>query len=320
MDERYEGREHREHQVQSDAFSESTGSRSKIWMLSLVIALIGVAGLGVGYGIRQQGLVSQMTLREADNTAAMSQMRCQIDSLTNKLNDMTAQQQQMPQHEPSADATRPASRSAASPSRSRSSAVSGKQMKQLQAQLSDQQKQLKDTRDALDKTRSDLETSLSATRDDLNGSIGRTHEEVVALSKRGERNFFEFELVKSKQFERSGPLSLSLRKADTKHQRIDLNLIVDDIQLSKKSVNLYEPIWIHRADDAQPVQIVINKIEKDHVRGYVSAPKYRQSELSNVSYVQPPANATPSPSAAQPRKQSEDQQPDSPPATQPPGQ
>ena len=191
-------------------------------------------------------------------------------------------------------------------------------MKQLQAQLSDQQKQLKDTREALDKTRSDLETSLSATRDDLNGSIGRTHEEVVALSKRGERNFFEFELVKSKQFERSGPLSLSLRKADTKHQRIDLNLIVDDIQLSKKSVNLYEPIWIHRADDAQPVQVVINKIEKDHVRGYVSAPKYRQSELSNVSYLQPPANATPS--VAQPRTQPEDQQPNSSPATQPPGQ
>ena len=318
MDERYEHQERQEHQVQSDVFSESSGSRSKVWMLSLVIALIGVAGLGVGYGTRQQGLASQMTLREADNTAAMSQMRSQIDSLTNKLNDMTAQQQQMPQREPSADASQPASRSAASQSRSRSSAASGKQMKQLQAQLSDQQKQLKDTREALDKTRSDLETSLSATRDDLNGSIGRTHEEVVALSKRGERNFFEFELVKSKQFERSGPLSLSLRKADTKHQRIDLNLIVDDIQLSKKSVNLYEPIWIHRADDAQPVQIVINKIEKDHVRGYVSAPKYRQSELSNVSYLQPPANATPS--VAQPRTQPEDQQPNSSPATQPPGQ
>src|SRR5437667_9467310 len=115
MDERYE---HQEHQVQSDAFSESAGSRSKVWMLSLVIALIGVAGLCVGYGIRQQGLVSQMTLREADNTAAMSQMRSQSDSLTNKLNDMTAQQQQMPQHEPSADASQPASRTASSQSRS----------------------------------------------------------------------------------------------------------------------------------------------------------------------------------------------------------
>src|SRR5438876_6288518 len=164
MDERYEHQERQEHQVQSDVFSESSGSRSKVWMLSLVIALIGVAGLGVGYGIRQQGLVSQMTLREADNTAAMSQMRSQIDALTAKLNDLTSQQPRTPQPvlQPSAEATQPASRSTAGSSRSRSSAGSGKQMKQLQAQLSDQQKQLQDTRDALDKTRSDLETSLSA--------------------------------------------------------------------------------------------------------------------------------------------------------------
>jgi septal ring factor EnvC (AmiA/AmiB activator) len=314
-----EHQEHHENHDSGDAFSESVGSRSKVWLLSLVIALIGVAGLGVGYGIRQQGLVSQMTAREADNTAAMNQMRGQIDSLTAKLNQMTAQQQQMPPEPtpPPVNAAQPTSPSPASPSRSRSASGPSRQMRQLQAQLTDQQKQLKDTQDALDKTRSDLQTSLSATRDDLNGSIGRTHEEVVALSKRGERNFFEFELVKSKQFERSGPLSLSLRKADTKHQRIDLNLIVDDVQLSKKSVNLYEPIWIHRADDPQPVQIVINKIEKDHVRGYVSAPKYRQSELSNVSYSQPPA--TPSPSSAPSPRPQDNPQPNSSPA-QPPDQ
>lgn len=110
-------------------------------------------------------------------------------------------------------------------------------------------------------------------------------------------------------------MSLSLRKADTKHQRFDLNLIVDDAQLSKKSVNLYEPIWIHRADDPQPIQIVINKIEKDHIHGYVSSPKYRQSELTNVSYSSPSSatqsNSNASGSGEQPKNQ--------PAATPPPG-
>jgi hypothetical protein len=73
---------------------------------------------------------------------------------------------------------------------------------------------------------------------------------------------------------------LSLRKADTKHKSFDLAMIVDDNQLSKKKVNLYEPIWIHRTDDPQPVQVVINKIDRDRVSGYVSAPKYRNSELT----------------------------------------
>ncbi len=305
-----------QHQVPDNSFTESSTSRSKPWVLGLVIALIGVAGLGVGYGVRQQGLVSQMSAREADNSAAMSQMHGQIDSLTAKLNDLNTTQQQQQQSAQALAASQPASRSAASRARS---AGPSKQVKQLQTQLSDQQKQLKDTREALDKTRSDLETSLSATRDDLNGSIARTHEEVVALSKRGERNFFEFELLKSKQFERTGPLSISLRKADTKHQRFDLNLIVDDVQLSKKSVNLYEPIWIHRSDDPQPVQIVINKIEKDRIRGYVSAPKYRQSELTAVSYSTQPKSA-PAPSTAPQQVQQPDSSSSANPTTQPPDQ
>jgi hypothetical protein len=306
-----------QHQVSKpdDSFVGFPGSRSKVWLLSLVIALIGVAGLGVGYGLRQQGVISQMTAREADTSAAMMQMRSQLDSMTAKLNDMTAQQAAQVSAASVPSASRPASRT----SRGSTAPPGGKQMKQLQAQLSDQQKQLRDTREALDKTRTDLQTTLSATRDDLNSSIARTHEEVIALSKRGERSYSEFDLMKHAGFERSGPLSLSLRKADTKHQRFDLNLIVDDIQLSKKGVNLYEPIWIHRADDPQPVQVVINKIQKDHVHGYVSAPKYRQSELSTVSY-SVPANGPPAPTAAPPASQSSNPAPSAPQTTPPPNQ
>jgi len=114
----------------------------------------------------------------------------------------------------------------------------------------------------------------------LNGSIARTHEELVALQRRGERDYAEFSLAKSKKFQRSGPLMLSLRKADTKHKSFDLAMIVDDNELNKKKVNLYEPIWIHRVGDPQPVQVVINRIDRDRVQGYVSAPKYRNSELT----------------------------------------
>jgi hypothetical protein len=294
-------------------------------LLSLVIALIGVTGLAVGYGVRQQSLVNQVNAREADSNATMIQMRNQVESLTAKLEEITAAQKLAEQPPP---ATPPStSRTPSTTTRGRSTSGGGKQIKQLQAQLSDQQKQLANTQDQLSKTRTDLETTLSATRDDLNGSIARTHEEVVALAKRGERNIFEFDLDKSRDFERAGPLSISLRKADTKHGRFDLSLIVDDVQLSKKGVNLYEPIWIHRTDDSQPVQIVINKIEKNHVHGYVSASKYSQSELSNVSY-SAPANSTlpngpspssgPLPSATSPEDQHENAAPAKSPRSSPP--
>src|SRR5207302_20736 len=102
----------------------------------------------------------------------------------------------------------------------------------------------------------------------------------AALQKRGERNYFEFDIKKSRSFQREGPLSLSLRKADAKNKSYDIAMVVDDNQLTKKKINLYEPVWIHRTDDPQPVQIVVNKIGKDNIHGYVSAPKYRNSELN----------------------------------------
>jgi type II secretory pathway component PulM len=227
--------------------------------------------LAIGYGYHQQALVSQLTGQQEQMSATVGQLQGQIETLTGKLNDVSAAQQAAV-----AKANAPAAKQAPG----KRSARESKRLKEIQARIEDQQKQLKDTQDEVAKTRSDLEGNLSAARDDLNGSIARTHEELVALEKRGERSYIEFNLPKAKQFQRYGPLMLSLRKADTKHKSFDLAMIVDDNQLSKKHVNLYEPIWIHRTDDPQPVQVVINKIDRDRVQGYVSAPKYRNSELT----------------------------------------
>ena len=183
----------------------------------------------------------------------------------------------------------PAKRSAAKAKRR---APVDKRYAQLKNQLDEQEKQLKETQDAVAKNRSDLEGSINSTRDELNGSIAKTHEELVALEKRGERSYFEFDLSKSKQFQRFGPLTLSLRKADTKHKNYDLAMIVDDNELNKKKVNLYEPIWIHTENGAQPVQVVVNRIEKNLVHGYVSAPKYKQSELAAMGSTAPAVTAT----------------------------
>ena len=89
----------------------------------------------------------------------------------------------------------------------------------------------------------------------------------------------------------AGPLNLILSKTDTKHGNVDLTLLVNDREISKKGVNLYEPVWIYETQDAQPVQVVINKIEKNWVHGYVSAPKYTRAELSaNSASAAPPAS------------------------------
>jgi hypothetical protein len=96
-------------------------------------------------------------------------------------------------------------------------------------------------------------------------------------------------------------------------------MVVDDNRLDKKHVNLYEPIWIHSETDGQPVQIVVNKIARNAVHGYISAPKYRESELASSTAGTPaltPVSAPVSaPTPADPNRPN--QQPDQPQAQQP---
>jgi septal ring factor EnvC (AmiA/AmiB activator) len=164
----------------------------------------------------------------------------------------------------------------------------------IQSQLSEQRKQIASARQEINRTQSDLsqtrddlQSNINTTKDELNGSIARTHDEVVLLQKRGERNYYEFALDKSKQYSRVGPLSVELRKADTKHKRFDMLMLVDDNELQKKSVNLYETVWISLSDRPQPMELVVNKITKDHIEGYLSEPKYKKSELQSSVAAKP---------------------------------
>lgn len=302
------------------------------WLVVAAVVLLCVAAVSFVYGYHQQSLVRQLSAQATSSSAEMNALQTQVNTLTEKLTQLSTPQP-APTPDSSASATSgtaPAGAAeTASPSTSttkahtkraatkrRAAPVDSKYNK-LQAQLEEQQKQLKETQDAVEKNRTDLESSLNSTRDDLNGSIARTHEELVALEKRGERSYFEFDLSKSKQFSRVGPVTLSLRKADTKHKNYNLAMVVDDDKLEKKNVNLFEPIWIHTENESQPVQIVVNKIDKDFVHGYVSAPKYKPSELASAgtgaAAVTPVSAKTPGTTPNPP----DQQQPQPPPPPQP---
>jgi hypothetical protein len=152
------------------------------------------------------------------------------------------------------------------------------QLDQQSRAIDQQGKAIADARSQLERTHDDL----SATSTQLTGSIARTHDELLLLQKKGERNYYEFDIAKSKQFEHEGPLGVRLSKANAKHQYADLDLIVEDRTVSQKQVNLYQPVMFYTSDSKQPVELVINNISKDHIHGYASSAKYRQSELVSI--------------------------------------
>jgi hypothetical protein len=271
--------ESNEHESESGPASSGVNR----WLVAAIVALIVGTGLAFGYGYRQEILVGHLTAQESMAKATINEMQGQLNTLTAKLNEMSAVQQAQVAAAQTKTSGVHANAAGTKAAASKKGSTDNKRLKELQARIDEQQRQLKDTQDQVAKNRADLEGNLGSTRDELNGSIAKTHEELVALAKRGERSYFEFDLTKSKQFQRVGPLTLSLRKTDTKHKSYDLEMVVDDNTLTKKKTNLYEPIWIHMEDDSQPLQVVVNRVQKDRVHGYVNAPRYKPSELAATS-------------------------------------
>jgi DNA repair exonuclease SbcCD ATPase subunit len=247
---------------------------------ALVVVLI--------YGLHERSVAAHSSAQNAEATAQLAQLkdaRAQINALSAKLDEVVNAQQtsRQPAGVAPADSSSRVVRSTGQRQKP------DPRWKKVQAQLDAQGKQL----DAQGKEIESNRQEIASARTDLSDSIAKTHDELVVLQKKGERNYFEFDLAKSKSFNRVGPVGVSLRKANTKNQFADLKLLVDDRELSKKHLNLYEPVIFYPTDERTPVEIVINGISKNHVHGYISAAKYGRAELQASNAV-PSQAAVPS--------------------------
>jgi len=249
----------------------------------IAAAVIGVGG--VGYAVHEHNSAQTLAAQNQQITAQNQQMTAQLASTHSELDALSAKVSALSTsvEKPAPAPSRPSASHRVAPHQHRTSAQEAR-FNKIQSQLDAQGKAIEEARN-----------NLASTRTELSGSIAKTHDELVVLEKKGERSYFEFDLQKSKsglfsfssgcasQFKREGPISLCLRKADTKHGYADLQLMVDDRNLTQKHVNLYQPAMYYQSDMQQPVEIVINNISKDHIHGYVSASKYKKSELTVAS-------------------------------------
>jgi len=262
---------------------------------AIVAAVLACALLiSLGYDWRERNTARNLTRdlasQQQNMSVALNQARSRIDALTAKINFLNTS----PAPAPAAPSAAPASPRAAR----RPRVVEDRRWKKMQDQLAAQQKEIDTTQQNLEQARTELANNLNSTRDELDGSIAKTHDELVALEKKGERNYYEFDLTKSKQFKHVGSLSLSLRKTNTKHAYFDVAMIVDDVTLDKKHVNLYEPVLVYPSDSRRPLELVANRIDKDGIHGYVSEPKYRESASAAAGATAPSGATTPAPAPA----------------------
>jgi uncharacterized protein (DUF3084 family) len=245
---------------------------------ALLLGVLIASALVTGIAFYQRNMAQRLTAQNEQMSAALRETQGQIENLTSRLNALAAAPAPTPAPTPARGPAleRPAEVRNPNPAHVRRD---DPRWKKLQAQLDAQGKQIGVQGSQIDATRQELSDS----RTELQGSIARTHDEVVLLQKKGERNYYEFDLGKNKQFLAKGPLGIRLKKANAKHQYADLELMVDDAQLGQKHVNLFQPVTFYAGDNGRPVELVINSIGKDRIRGYVSEPKYRDSQLASAS-------------------------------------
>ena len=128
-------------------------------------------------------------------------------------------------------------------------------------------------------TKSELEktiASLRSTQGDLgvqSGLIATNSKELEALKLRGERNYYEFNLGKTKAPQRIGDIMVLLKKTDPKKNRYTIEVTVDDKRIEKKDKTTNEPVQFLTSKARQPYEFVVNEVKKDVIVGYLATPK-----------------------------------------------
>ena len=127
--------------------------------------------------------------------------------------------------------------------------------------------------DTTKKTVGVLTSDLGMARSELGTLIARNHDDIEALRKLGQRNYYEFTLTRGESQKIAG-VGLVLKKTNVKHHSFNLNLLTDDMEVEKNNRTVNEPVFFSVGGAKGFYELVVNKVEQNKVTGYVSTPKY----------------------------------------------
>lgn len=161
---------------------------------------------------------------------------------------------------------------------------------QVASELNTQLDQVKQTAGDTDMKVNDVSKEVAATKNQvesavsdlkrmtgdmgvMSGLIATNSQELEALKKLGERNYFEFNLTRTKEPQKVGDIRMLVKKTDPKRNKYTVALLADDKTVEKKDKNTNEPVQFYLAGSRQPCEIVVNQVSKDRIVGYLATPK-----------------------------------------------
>jgi chromosome segregation ATPase len=121
----------------------------------------------------------------------------------------------------------------------------------------------------LNKTIADLNMAKS----ELGTLIARNHDEIDLLRRKGERDYVEFTIAGKNQPQKVGNMTVELKGTNEKKNRANLVVTVEDKKYEDKNRAMNQPLIFYIGGSHQPEELVINRVSKNQISGYVSVPK-----------------------------------------------
>ena len=135
----------------------------------------------------------------------------------------------------------------------------------------------------LDTTKTDLDATkenLNMTKSELGTLIAKNHDEVEELRRLGERDYVEFTIEGRNKEQKVGDVTVQLHGTNPAKNQFNVALVVDDKRTENKSRNVNQPLFFTVRGAKQPLEFVVNQVEKDKITGYISIPKSVQQSAS----------------------------------------
>jgi len=154
-------------------------------------------------------------------------------------------------------------------------------------------KDIEATKGDLEATKGKLDRSLG----DMNvmsGLIAHNRDDLEELRRRGDRNYYEFTLTKSKNAQRVGPVQMVLNKTDPKKATYTITVVADDKTIPKRDKTSGEPVQFYVKGSARlaPYEIVVFDVGKNQITGYLATPKEGGGAGASAPSAATPASAT----------------------------
>jgi len=250
------------------------GSNTGKWLLLLLAAIYVAASLYLL--IDQRGRLAKLTQDQVASQAQVAELTKRMQSAEAE-SETLGQQVGMTKKELAARAAqlqasqRAAEERLAKEQKEQITAVSG-EVAGVKTDVGGVKTDVAETKSELAATKARLESTVG----DLglqSGLIAKTRDDLETLKHRGDRNYYEFTLLKGAKPQPVSTVSLQLKKLDPKRGKFTLNVTSDDKTIEKKDRNVNEPIQFYTGRDHLLYEMVVWTLDKNKATGYVSTPK-----------------------------------------------